>query len=476
MREETDTAQIAEEPYMLFYSHEEPQVPLEPLYKRAGSKIRSIFGGGSHRIRLALMLVALIFSRSVDQVLFYRISFTFQYYIFYFSSVILPVAFLMITAPVVVYKVFFTNHITPDMRRFPQWKFAILGLLDAVFNILSTFPVQHLGGSMANILSQTVLPFNMFLSFAVLGTRFKQVHYLGAVLVIYGVLVKLMPDIFDDGASQGSNIGWMLLLMGANVFSAGSNVFKERALKGCDMDEWWMNLWVSMWQLVWGVACFWQGYVGAFMDPMPPIGNCDDCTWSKYVVDANVCFFGGKVDIVGLRNSTCASNVSDPIFDSGSGLCTLDCSAGGNAPIFIFLAYIIFNISYNFLMLAVFKEGSSVLFVIANAIRLPLVDLLLMWQWLSGPAFTVFSHYDGYALFALCLGTLAYYSEDELKRHPKATDVVFLSEADAVSPEGQGSLTPSNTASAETGIIEQLISQRRRSTSNACLARFAEPV
>jgi len=60
----------------------------------------------------------------------------------YFSAVILavPISFL-----VVWYKMLFTNDITPEMRAFPQYKFAIMAFFDTTFNVFSTFPVQHLG-------------------------------------------------------------------------------------------------------------------------------------------------------------------------------------------------------------------------------------------------------------------------------------------------------------------------------------------
>ena len=75
--------------------------------------------------------------------------------------------------------------------------------------------------------------------------------------------------------------------------------------------------------------------------------------------------------------------------------------------------FIVFNITYNQLMLFVFKRGSSVLFVIANAVRLPLVDFLNSWGFVSGPAQESFETNDGYALFILVLAIIVYYAEKE---------------------------------------------------------------
>lgn len=92
------------------------------------------------------------------------------------STVILPVAFLVISWPVVWYKLYRTNDITPEMRSFPLYKFAIMGLFDTLFNLFSTFPIYHLGSDLSNILSQSVLPINMLGSMIFLRTRYRKVR------------------------------------------------------------------------------------------------------------------------------------------------------------------------------------------------------------------------------------------------------------------------------------------------------------
>ena len=48
-----------------------------------------------------------------------------------------------------------------------------------------------------------------------------------------------------------------------------------------------MNVWVSVFQLAWGILCFWQAYIGDFMAPLPAIGTCVGCTWENMIVGAN---------------------------------------------------------------------------------------------------------------------------------------------------------------------------------------------
>jgi len=57
---------------------------------------------------------------------------------------------------------FFTNTITPEMREFPGYKFAIMGLLDASAGLLMTFGGTHTSGPMQLLLTQAAIPFTMF--------------------------------------------------------------------------------------------------------------------------------------------------------------------------------------------------------------------------------------------------------------------------------------------------------------------------
>lgn len=69
-----------------------------------------------------------------------------------------------------------TDDITPEMRNFPLYKFAIMGLFDTLFNLFSTFPIYHLGSDLSNILSQSVLPINMLGSMIFLRARYRKVR------------------------------------------------------------------------------------------------------------------------------------------------------------------------------------------------------------------------------------------------------------------------------------------------------------
>lgn len=114
------------------------------------------------------------------------------------------------------------------MPSFYAQHFLVYGALDTLFNILSTWPVEPLGGTVANVLSQTVLPMNMLLSFLMLKTRYGKVHLVGATLAIYGVLIRLSPAMMGDESDGGSAKGgavflWALVLVVSQIPSALSN-------------------------------------------------------------------------------------------------------------------------------------------------------------------------------------------------------------------------------------------------------------
>ena len=100
--------------------------------------------------------------------------------------------------------------------------------------------------------------------------------------------------------------------------------------------------------------------------------------------------------------------VGEPIFMNGK---EEKCDTG---TLHIFLIFLVFNLIYNQLMLYIFKEGSSVLFVVSSAVCLPLTDILYMVPAIAGPtALQNFTIYDGFALFVLVMGLLVYHSENE---------------------------------------------------------------
>ncbi|ETW03091.1 hypothetical protein H310_05517 [Aphanomyces invadans] len=342
--------------------------------------------GESH---LAASVVLLVLARCADRVIYTRIAYAYGPFLWYFSNIILPIAFVVTSWPVVWYKMAFTNDITPEMRSFPHYKYAIMGLLDTIYNLLSALPTPHLGGNFSNVLDQLNLPFNMLLSLLFLNTRYKRCHILGAVLVLYGGFVNMLP-LFTGGSTLNMpdpSVGWIVLFISSLVPAAASNVYKEIALKDVDLDIWYCNAWTSLYQVFIGILTIWTIRVPALCDP--PVAWQD---FPNFVVLSHECFLGNPVEFQG---KTLACN--EGVFD-------------------LFMWFILFNMIFSQLMLYIFKEGSSVLFVVSSAVCLPVTDILYMFPFLTGKqASQTFTIYDGFALFVLVIGLLVYHSEKETR-------------------------------------------------------------
>ncbi|RLN66169.1 hypothetical protein BBJ28_00018820 [Nothophytophthora sp. Chile5] len=282
------------------------------------------------------------------------------------------------------------------MRQFPHYKYMLMALFDTLYNLLGAFPTPHIGGNLANVLNQLNLPFNMALSYLFLHTRFKRGHILGSILVLYGGMVNLIPVLTGQASANmpDPSASWITLYVVSLVPAAASNVYKEIGLKDVDLDIWYANVWISVYQLLIGISTIWTVRIPAFSDPPVPWSD-----FPAYVAKAHDCFLGSPVELGG-KHLACDSGVLE-----------------------VFLVFIIFNTMYNQLMLYIFKEGSSVLFVVSSAVGLPLTDLLYMMPLLTGKfAGQAFTIYDGFALFVLVMGLLVYHAEKE--ERPRGTQSV----------------------------------------------------
>ena len=67
------------------------------------------------------------------------------------------------------------------------------GLLDCVTCLLMTYAAVYLPGSLLILLPQAAIPISMFLSNQIKGEKYKSYQYLGAAVVILGIVVVLEP-------------------------------------------------------------------------------------------------------------------------------------------------------------------------------------------------------------------------------------------------------------------------------------------
>eukprot|EP00128_Syssomonas_multiformis_P005614 Colp12_sorted_trinity150504_noHs@32929 len=339
-------------------------------------------------------------------------------YAWFLGSIALPAAFVIVSWPIVWYKMKFTDHITPEMRKTPMKYYLILGGFDAFQNILSAIPAPFIPGPLQVVVSQLAIPINMGMSFLFLSTRYGWNHGLGVLLILGGVVVATLPNFLNGNSTLGDKWYMLIILVISNLPSSASNVYKERALKDVDLDVWYFNAWIATFQIFIGILTV-PLVFSELLSGGEPIAPAELGT---YLQHASKCFFG-----------------------TGS----LPGDEACNETPIVFVIFLVFNIAYNILMLMVFKLGSATLAVVASALRVALSDVGFQWKFLSGPAYKDLTWYDGVALVILIGGLFAYRLRPE--RSSKAPAVTTTTEGAVATPHLPRSIPSFSGYAAATG-------------------------
>jgi hypothetical protein len=320
----------------------------------------------------------------------------------YFISQLSTTVYIPIFWPVVWALMLFTSRVTPEMRKFPLWKFLVMGALDATAGVLMIFGGNQTSGAMQQLLIQGAIPFTMFFSWLVsnplvarilrekLNVRYRWGHYLGALVIISGIVVALLHAFLSsNGASDNTVFGIIVFFLSATP-TAFSGVYKEIAFKGADLDIYYVNAWV----------CVFQFLVGLLFLPITAIPGFGGLTFPEIpdnLENGALCLFTGHNSI------TTGKNVDD-------------CEWAWVMT----LGYIIANIGYNIVILLMLKYGSAALLYVASAVILPLANIAFTLHFIMGDRATTLSPYDIAGLVVILIGLLIYRSTSE--QAPPATE------------------------------------------------------
>jgi hypothetical protein len=336
------------------------------------------------------LCAALVAVRSLDQVLFYRISVIMQEYTWFFSSVVYPVSYCVAITPIVAIQ-WWRGKVAGASLRFPLRVLFAFALFDQAANLLSTWPQAYIGGSATNVLSQLMLPANIVLARLFVGTRFRWTHIAGAALAVLAGVATVAPDLLSSGgggggasATGGTYALWAAVMVLSALPNAGGNVYKEGWLKRePELDVWFANWVESVFQILLAVVTvplvalpFAQGSVPLAQLP-------------RYLSAAHACAM--------------AASGAEP-----------QCSSDVMPAAAWMAVYIWLNLAFSALMLVVFRRGSSVLFSVASVARLPVVDVLLLSPAIAGPGASVPGWADALAATLAVLGLALYQLRAEI--------------------------------------------------------------
>ncbi len=268
------------------------------------------------------------------------------------------------------------SSISPEAAAVPKYKFAVMGALDSLSGVMQVVAIAILAnGSLVTLLLQSAIPFSMVISRVALKTRYTISQYVGAVVVVLGLVVVLLPSFIspESNASGGNPILWSCILMLSCVPMAISSVYKEMALDDVDIDVVYLNGWVALFQLLAAVPLL---YPSAYAQKL----DAGD-VWENV--------YHGLLCAGGVNSVTDGPNPDD-------------CARG---PLFLSI-YLVFNLAYNILIIYLLKYGGSNILWLSITATVPLVNVVFT---IPGVPDGQAAHWENWVGLVLIMGGLITY-------------------------------------------------------------------
>ena len=266
----------------------------------------------------------------------------------------------------------------------PIKAFVIMGFLDGIAGIMQVFATIYLAGSEVVLLQQAAIPVSMIISKLLIKVRYSPMQYIGALIVIGGILVVLGPslgkktddssetDASSDSTTSGANqMLWALIMIFSCIPMTLSSVYKEIALVNNDLDPIYLNGMVAIFQFLISIPL-------AIPAAMTTHLSISDLPQNLY--DGFRCYIG--------KNS-----------EEGD-----DCYL--YAPLYVNL-YIIMNVLYNILIICIVKYGSANLLWLAMTISVPIANIAFSFKFM-GEAYEKATMTSYYGLIVIMLGLICY--------------------------------------------------------------------
>ena len=255
-----------------------------------------------------------------------------------------------------------------------------MGVMDGIRSLLQSFSAPYLSIIVMTILDKLSLPILMGFSYCMLNRRYYKSHYLGVFLTVYAVMVSYIPS-FSDGKF---NEGWATFIFIVSILPGVlSFVFKEKMLDDQEVDIWWMNLWISVWQFLFGLLMF------PIM--LIPLSGSDltikASDVGNYFNDAFKCQFAG---INSRPNDECDKNLM------------------------YLIIYNVISTFINILMFMMIKEGSATYYMIINTVKLPIQAWLGSFKSIAGTNYSPININNLFSFVLLAVSTVVYNNKKEI--------------------------------------------------------------
>lgn len=292
---------------------------------------------------------------------------------------------------------------------YPQWRLACFSVWDQLNAMATGLPSPFIDQTSQSVMSNFVVIWTVLISVPYLGMRFATEHLLGCALILIScavaVTVQLQtghPPLGEyksaDGTFAASSPAWYALYIIGTVPSGISNCYKQRCLKGVDLEVVYATLWSGNWQIMWGLLLFPLNWV-----PLPaPAKVVPPSQFDTYLRDSLTCFLGH------------APNASEPL--------DVVCASEGGSAFDWFVVYLLFNVSFNVLLLWLTKRMSATWATIATVVCLDLTCVFSMSTALMGNEAQPMTLQQYLALAIAAIAMVVYNLKPEMDAHGRAVE------------------------------------------------------
>tara|TARA_Y100000389_G_C17468042_1_gene527518 strand:- start:1791 stop:2753 length:963 start_codon:yes stop_codon:yes gene_type:complete len=305
-------------------------------------------------------------------------------YKWFAGSLVFPIfGFFFFWIPVLILKYWYRYRFSIESN-FSQKKLFVIGSLDSINSIIGSYATPYISVLLMTILDKLSLPLTMIASFFYLKRRYYLSHYLGAFLTVYGVMISFIPEMLLRIPIKEPY--WIAIYVFNLLPAIISYCYKEKYLKELNLNVWWMNTWISVWQIAFGLLTFPVIYA-----PLPSGDDVKLVHTGAYLYQAAKCQFSGL-------NSYPTDNCSNAF------------------PIFII--YQLISTLCNILMFYIIKNESSVVYIVINTLKMPVTCWLGSYTFLVGDQAQSITVATFFSFVSIALGTLVYnwYKEFNLNR------------------------------------------------------------
>ena len=242
-------------------------------------------------------------------------------------------------------------------------------------DIIHTHRIIIITGATQQLLLQLTIPVTMIASVVVLKTRYSLGQYIGATIIIGGIVVDVIPAFLDpDSDLAADSPFWLMIYLSSVIPFAFSYTYKEIIFKGVDMNIFYLMAQDTNFQFLFNLFF-------TPVDAIPKFGSSPNLA-SVYsnIYYGFLCFFG----VDSLPGDECAGTW------------------------YLLVEYAFFNVAINLCLLFLLQQDSAAFMFLAMTITVPIANICFSFEWVMGQYATPLSWYDIVALIVIVFGLLLY--------------------------------------------------------------------